>query len=186
MLSYNITFRSKRSLPSLPGPTSSPCEKRVDLSAFGRLRRLCLRRRRFADVPCLREYHDEMNVTVYGSGGEKTALPLASLGLDYVVGHVEGEPFSAADGIVLRRDGRFYGSVYVDDGVLFVDPGRGAPGSGGNQTFTRFNDPLESGVDPPRRKGAEGGDLLAGEEFRRVQREMRALLRPALNALVSK
>ena len=83
------------------------------------------RHRPFSAEPAFREYHSEMNVTVYSSGSRKASVPLSSLGLRYLVGRVEGERFSAADGFVLARDGRFYGSVYVDDGVVFVDPARG-------------------------------------------------------------
>ncbi len=137
------------------------CEKTLQLEAFNRKMSLCLRERRFSEDDAFREYYDEMNVTVYGRGAQKTSTPLNSLHLTYVVGHVEGERYSAVDGFVMRRNGRFYGSIYIDDGIIFVDPSKTILDG---QTFTRYND---------------DGDDQDRSSYKKI-------LRPALSKLIAK
>ena len=61
----------------------------------------------------------------------------------------------------------FYGSIYVNDNIYFVDPIRKD-----NQTFSMFNDPNDVGMAP--------------KDYHKIQAEMRSLLKPALNAFMSK
>jgi hypothetical protein len=134
----------------------------VGLAAFGRHFDLCLSDRRFADDITFREFYDDLNITLYGKGGNKSSVPLASLDLKYVVGFVMGEAFSGVDGFMMG--GAFFGSVYVDDQIFFADP----VGVGGNnsRTFSMFNNPEEE----------------VGDDFKASQVQ----LQPALDAFIAK
>ena len=80
-----------------------------------------------------------MTITVYGDGTRRTRIPIERKveiffsnfeifltfsipDLQYVVGWVFGEAFSSVSGYVV--DNVFYGSIFVDNEIYYVDPYR--------------------------------------------------------------
>ena len=80
-----------------------------------------------------------MTITVYGDGTRRTRIPIernieiffsnfeifltfSIPDLQYVVGWVFGEEFSSVSGYVV--DNVFYGSIFVDNEIYYVDPYR--------------------------------------------------------------
>ena len=80
-----------------------------------------------------------MTITVYGDGTRRTRIPIERKveilfsnfqilltfsipDLQYVVGWVFGEEFSSVSGYVV--DNVFYGSIFVDNEIYYVDPYR--------------------------------------------------------------
>ena len=98
---------------------------------------LCLHNRPFREEFILSDYYDEMNFTLYGHGNKSTSAALDDFDILYSTGYIQGEEFSAADGIIM--DGLFYGNIFVNNDIFFIDPAYP-----GNQTMHKFNDILET------------------------------------------
>lgn len=105
----------------------------------------------------------QVKLHLFGDDTEKEVHLLSNFSLKLVQGYVVGQDYSGVDGILINN--LFFGSVFVEDKVYFVDPSD----SGTSQEISVYQDPIEVPI-----------NLVT------LRRTIEALLRPTIDTYLKK
>lgn len=104
-------------------PQETKCDVTTGVEASDKKLFLCLSFKSFLEHDILKGRMNDLFVTVYGDKTNRTRIPIKNIhGLQFVVGRVFGSVFSSVTGYVV--DKVFYGSIFVDNEIYYVDPYR--------------------------------------------------------------
>ena len=110
MITLYFVFRKKRETQS------DGCELQVQIEAFEKNYTLCLFSKEFKTEDIIKDKYDKINVTVFKENNQTMEIPINTMDLEHIVGYVLDEPFSSANGYLMKH--HFFGIVNIE--VMFT------------------------------------------------------------------
>ena len=115
--------------------SSYDCDLKIQIQAFEKNYTLCLFSKDLKDEDIIKDKYDTINVTVFKEDNRTMEIPLNTMELEHVEGYILNEPFSSANGYLIKH--HFYGLVnievnfdediqleieYIKDHMHFIEP----------------------------------------------------------------